>query len=77
MTTEPDGLGNVIDSLEVPHSHHDGDLYAGAIVILKVIDSDGDVVMRVAHSDGVSWFERIGMLTVALEVERNPRGDDD
>ncbi|MFE7398838.1 hypothetical protein [Streptomyces sp. NPDC057557] len=42
---------------------------AGALVLLKVIDTDGDTRLSLAHSDGLGWIERAGMLRVAETIE--------
>ena len=70
--TEP--IGNLIDSLGVTREPVDGELIAGAVVLLKTVDADGDVGLSIAWSDGMSWIERVGMLHVAREVEM-PEGD--
>lgn len=62
-------VGNLLDSLGIEHHPDAGDLVASAIVLLKVIDTDGDVTIRTLSSDGLSWVERIGMLRVAEQVE--------
>ena len=65
-------FGEIIDGLGVTGAKmHDDDLVEGAVVLLKVIDHEGDVVLRSAWSDGLSWIERRGMLEVAVGVERS------
>jgi len=63
-------VGNLLDSLGVTWSPDHGDLPASAIVLLKVIDQDGDVTLRTAWSEGLSWIERLGMLHAAELTER-------
>lgn len=66
MTTP---LGDTLNSLAMTHDLDDGELVAGAITILKIIDADGDVLLRFITSDGLAVFERIGMLRTAEAVE--------
>ena len=70
-------IGNLLDSLGVTHSPADGELATDAVVLLKVIDPDGGVGLRLAWSDGMSWIERLGMLTAAEHIERMDCGEDD
>ena len=62
-------MGGIIDALGVSHTPRPGDLVAGAVVLLKIVDADGGVSMRHAWSDGMSWIERMGMYRVALSLE--------
>jgi len=71
----PEPIGTLVDALGVELTMSDGDLVSGAVLILKVVDADGQVVQRVGWSDGISWIERRGMIEVARDVERcNERG---
>lgn len=62
-------IGDLLDSLGVTHTPDDDELVAGALVLMKVIDADVDVSMRLAWSDGMGFIERIGMLRLAERVE--------
>lgn len=62
-------IGDVIDGLGIEATVDDGELVAGALVLLKVIDSEGDTRLSLAHSDGLGWIERAGMLRVAETIE--------
>jgi len=63
-------LGQIIDGLGVDGMDlAEGELAAAAIVLMKVIDNDGDVVFRCAWSDGMSWLERRGMVETARDGE--------
>ena len=62
-------LGDLIDSLGVTHTPEDGELVAAVVVMLKTIDEEGRVGMRLAWSDGMSWIERLGMLRAAEHIE--------
>jgi hypothetical protein len=66
-------IGNLLDSLGVAHTPEDGEMVSDALVLLKVVDAEGYVSLRVAWSDGMSWIERLGMLRAA-EANETPRG---
>lgn len=72
-TSQP--IGDLLDSLGVTHRPKDGELIAGAVVLLKVIDADGQVSMRFTCSDGMAWIERLGMLTAAAAIATPGEGD--
>lgn len=61
-------IGQLLDSLGLQASIDDGDLISGAIVILEMVDSDGDTTLQVVEDDGISWVRKIGMLKVALDT---------
>ena len=67
-------LGELIDSLGVAQRLADDELVEGAVVLLKVVDDDGEVTLRAAWSDGMSWIERIGMLRAAERCELPAEG---
>ncbi|MER7155435.1 hypothetical protein [Streptomyces lydicus] len=71
-------IGDVIDGLGITATVDEGELVAGAIVLIKVIDNDGDTRLSLASSDGLSWVERAGMLRVAERIASDPEtgGDD-
>ncbi|MET8404456.1 hypothetical protein [Streptomyces sp900116325] len=62
-------IGDVIDGLGIEARVDEGELVAGAVVLLKVIDGDGECRLSLAHSDGLGWIERAGMLRVAEVLE--------
>ncbi|MEU1293048.1 hypothetical protein ABZ439_11540 [Streptomyces sp. NPDC005840] len=64
-------IGDVLDALGIEATLDEGagELVAGAIVLLKVIDVDGDARLSMAYSDGLSWIERAGMIHVAETME--------
>jgi len=73
-------IGDVIDSLGIEATVREGELVAAAIVLLKVIEDNGDTRLSLTYSDGLGWIERAGMLRVAETLETGsaaaPRGDD-
>lgn len=43
----------------------DGDLVAAAVVIAKIVQSDGCVTVAVGSSEGLTWLDQIALVTVA------------
>ncbi|MFW3474406.1 hypothetical protein ACN24M_24605 [Streptomyces microflavus] len=72
-------IGDLIDSLGIEATVGSDDLVAGALVLLKVLDADGGTRLSLAHSDGLGWIERAGMLRIAetLETDSVRQPDDD
>jgi hypothetical protein len=73
-------IGPILDGLGTTIALDDGDLVASALVIVKVIDSDGEVSLSLASSDGLSWIDQNGLLTSAQQVvnqEEIGRKDDE
>lgn len=63
-------LGRIVDNLGAAMPDlAEGELVDAVVVLLKVIDTDGDVVLRSAWSDGISWLERRGMVEAARDAE--------
>lgn len=55
-----------------------------AVVLIRCLDEDGDPTIEIRSTDGLASWDRIGMLTVALDVTREsaaacwrPADDDD
>lgn len=73
-------IGNLLDSLGIDLALDEGELVDGAIVLLKTVDPDGDVGLRIRWSEGMGYLERIGMLVAGQQIEtaglRETRGDD-
>lgn len=65
----PEPIGNLLDTLGVTWTPDPGDLPTSALVLLKVIDTDGDTILRTCSSDGLDWINRLGMLRAAEHVE--------
>lgn len=74
-------LGQVIDELGVTADSLDADrMITDVIVLAKTVGMDaGDVSLYTAHSDGISWIEKIGMLRAAETIENSGyrNADDD
>lgn len=62
-------IGDVLDGLGIEATLDERELVSGAIVLPKVIDTAGDIRLSLAHSDGLGWIERAGMLRVAETIE--------
>lgn len=67
---DPAPIGDLVDGLGVRASIDPEELPAAAIVLLKVVDADGDVRLQLAYSDGLSWLERVGMIAYANAFEQ-------
>jgi len=72
-TTET--IGALIDKLGITGTLDEGDLPTSAIVLMRVVESDGSEYLKACYTPGVSEFERVGMLTVAIDRERSGYGD--
>lgn len=72
-------IGNLLDSLGIDLDLDDGELVAGALVLLKTVDEDGAIGLRIRWSDGLDYLERIGMLYAGRTIETQNLGaaDDD
>lgn len=68
-------IGNLLDSLGVDLDLDVGELVAGAVVLLKTVDEDGEVGLRIRWSDHLGYLERIGMLTAGRIVETDNLGN--
>ena len=67
--TETRPIGDVLDALGITATLDPGELVAGAVVLLKVVQKDGLTRLSLAYSDGLGWIERTGMLHVAEHIE--------
>lgn len=65
----PQPVGPILDGLGCQATLADGDLVAGAVVLLKVVDTDGTVRLTTCWSEGMSWIERLGMLRASEQGE--------
>lgn len=77
MAEQPAGLH--LDGLGITFDLDDGDLVESALVLSKVVQADGTVSLHIAHSDGLSWIDRLGLLTAAQHVSQQmsiESGDD-
>lgn len=52
----------------------DGEMAHEVIVVTKVLTPDGDSALSIRHSDGLNSWDRIGLLTAALDRARFDAG---
>ena len=67
--SDPQPIGQLIDSLGVTSTIAPDDLPVAALVLLKVVDATGGVRLAAAWSEGMDWITRLGMLTAATASE--------
>jgi hypothetical protein len=77
MSSDGELIGQLLDSLGTRAPLGDGDLPTDALVLLKVIKSNGDVALLKARSESLDWISGLGMLTAAQEIENNGYVDED
>ena len=70
--SDPQPIGQLIDSLGVVSTIAPDDLPVAALVLLKVVDADGGVRLGLAFSDGMDWITRLGMLFTAATASETP-----
>lgn len=74
-TTE---FAELLSHLDMTVRLEPGELVAGAIMFLKVVDEEGNISVRYNWSDGIGPFERIGVLSTYRELElREMRVDEE
>ena len=67
--SDPQRIGQLLDSLGVTSTIVPYDLPVAALVLLKVVEATGGVRLAAAWSDGMDWITRLGMLTAATASE--------
>jgi hypothetical protein len=65
-------LGDICDKLGVTARLADDDLVTDVYAIVKVLEPNGETRLTFCWSDGISWVERLGMVTVAQAIETPP-----
>jgi hypothetical protein len=79
VTEQP--IGPILDGLGTTIDLDDGDLVASAMVIVKVVEANGDVSLAFCLSEGLSWVDQNGLMASAQQVmshaEVGRRGDDE
>lgn len=61
-------IGERLDQLGVTQELDDGDLIASAVVITKVIDTEGRVSVGIAGDEACTWLDQLGLVTAAAQV---------
>lgn len=79
---EVEDVGQLVGALGVTmRKLAPGELVAGAVVLLRVVDDEGNTYMRTTWSTGMTWLDRLGLVHAAHEVELKQSvyhaGDDD
>lgn len=60
-----------LDHLGIEVDLDEGDLVASAVLIAKIVKPDGEVVLAISNSEGVSWIEQLGLLAAAHQASRS------
>lgn len=68
-------LGEIIDGLGCESDVKDGDLVDSAVIILKIVEPDGQVHLSTCWSENISWLERVGMIRAAEQREHRDTFD--
>lgn len=62
-------IGGALDNLGIRVTLDAGELLAGAVVLVKILQVDGSTRLALADSEGLGWLERAGMLSVAARID--------
>lgn len=68
MTDRP--VGELLDSFGVVAELDDDDLVSDAVVLLKVVSTDGQVALTIACTPSLDWISQAGMLHAAIDAGR-------
>jgi len=69
-------LADLLQGMNIDYNPEPGEFTVGVVVLLKIVDEDGDVSLRSCSSDGLSWIDRTGMLRAAEAQELSFIGTD-
>jgi hypothetical protein len=61
-------VGSLLDALGITVDLDNGELVSGAVVILEVIEDDGETSLQIIEGEGTSWVHTLGMLHAALQM---------
>lgn len=67
-TKDPRKVGDIADALGVELNLYEDDMVTDVLVLAKVVEADGSVRLSYCASDGMSWIERIGLLSAATKM---------
>lgn len=70
MTPQP--IGPVLDGLGVTHDLPTDAIVEHALVVAKILDTDGAVAVSLYHSDGMSWLDELALITAARDIIDRP-----
>jgi hypothetical protein len=66
-------IGPILDGLGVTIDLAEGDLVSDAVVVAKVVDSDGNVAVALSSNESLSWLDELGLISAASDVVRDQR----
>lgn len=69
MTAQP--AAPILDGLGVTLDLDDGDLVANAIVLAKVVGSDGQVGLVISDDTTTTWLDQLALVTAAQDILRS------
>jgi hypothetical protein len=58
-------IGPILDGLGVTIDLDDGELVETAVVITKIVATDGQVLLGLYGPDSMSWLEKLGLIEAA------------
>jgi len=70
-------IGSRLDALGVGARLDGEELVDGAVVVMRVIDTDGQARVASAWSEGMDFIVRRGLLEIALDADRIPPQDEE
>jgi acyl-CoA hydrolase len=71
-------IGPILDGLGVTIDLDDSELVESALVITKLVNADGQVLLGLYGSDAMSWLEKLGLIQAAKQrVSDSPWSDRD
>ncbi len=73
MADQP--AGPILDGLGVTIDLADGDLVSDAVVIAKIVDTDGNVTVSLSSNETMSWLDQLALLVAGSDIVRRPRYD--
>lgn len=70
-------IGQVLDASGLQATLRDGELVDGAVVVMRVIDSEGRSRVSMAWTDGLDFIVRRGLMEIARDVDRQEPQEED
>lgn len=58
-------IGPILDGLGIPINLDDGELVETALVIAKIVDGDGEVLLGLYGPENLSWLDKLGLVEAA------------
>jgi hypothetical protein len=60
-------IGPILDGLGASIDLDDGELVESALVITKIVADNGEVLLGMYGTDGLSWLEKMGLIEAAKQ----------